>query len=282
MQTAQVIPFRFEAREVRTLLIDDQPWFVAADVSAALEYRIASDMTRNLDDDEKGTQIVRTPGGDQEMLVINESGLYSAILRSRKAEAKRFKKWVTAEVLPAIRKHGRYDDSEGKMNTLIGQTIGTDGFHMLGAIVKGKVSSLPAQAQRRATMKIWSQTHAAFGVRSAADIPADQLDAARNFIAAYHVYEGEYIQAQAKEGGIHLDRYEAQHLYLLMSRFYMAAKHIDVLRIAYQALESEPLKLVHGQLHEGMFSFARLDKRRSEIYGEYCALGMTGGYAMTA
>ncbi|MBN0617429.1 Bro-N domain-containing protein, partial [Pseudomonas aeruginosa] len=75
MQTAQVIPFQFDAREVRTLLIDDQPWFVAADVSCALEYRIAGDMTRNLDDDEKGTQIVRTPGGDQEMLVINESGL---------------------------------------------------------------------------------------------------------------------------------------------------------------------------------------------------------------
>ncbi len=109
MQAAQVLPFHFDTREVRTLLIDDQPWFVAADVSAALEYRIASDMTRNLDDDEKGTQIVRTPGGDQEMLVINESGLYSAILRSRKAEAKRFKKWVTAEVLPAIRKHGRYE-----------------------------------------------------------------------------------------------------------------------------------------------------------------------------
>lgn len=126
MQTAQVIPFQFDAREVRTLLIDDQPWFVAADVSCALEYRIAGDMTRNLDDDEKGTQIVRTPGGDQEMLVINESGLYSAILRSRKAEAKRFKKWVTAEVLPAIRKHGRYEDSSNKMATLVGETIGTD------------------------------------------------------------------------------------------------------------------------------------------------------------
>ncbi|QAY87212.1 phage antirepressor N-terminal domain-containing protein [Pseudomonas arsenicoxydans] len=77
--------------------------------------------------------------------------------------------------------------------TVLGQTIGTDGFHMLGAVVKGKVSSLPVPIQRRATAKIWSQTHAAFGVRSAADIPADQLDAARNFIAAYAVLEGEFI-----------------------------------------------------------------------------------------
>ena len=192
MNTAQVIPFQFDTREVRTMLIDDQPWFVAADVSCALEYRIAGDMTRNLDDDEKDTQIVRTPGGDQEMLVINESGLYSAILRSRKAEAKRFKKWITAEVLPAIRKHGSYADTHNKMGTLIGETIGTNGFNMLGALIKGKVVCLPGQNQRRAISKIWAQTHAAFGVRSAADIPASQLDAARNFIAAYAL-EGEWL-----------------------------------------------------------------------------------------
>ncbi|WP_312151818.1 phage antirepressor N-terminal domain-containing protein [Pseudomonas sp.] len=77
--------------------------------------------------------------------------------------------------------------------TLLGQTIGTDGFHMLGAIVKGKVAALPVPIQRRATAKIWSQVHAAFGVRSAADIPAEHLDGARNFIAAYAVVEGEFV-----------------------------------------------------------------------------------------
>lgn len=77
--------------------------------------------------------------------------------------------------------------------TIMNQTIGTDGFRMLGSIVKGKVASLPAPVQRRATAKIWSQVHAAFGVRSAADIPAERLDGARNFIAAYAVVEGEFI-----------------------------------------------------------------------------------------
>lgn len=77
--------------------------------------------------------------------------------------------------------------------TIMNQTIGTDGFHMLGAIVKGKVASLPVPVQRRATAKIWSQVHAAFGVRSAADIPAEHLDGARNFIAAYAVVEGEFL-----------------------------------------------------------------------------------------
>lgn len=78
------------------------------------------------------------------------------------------------------------------LRTIAGKTIGTDGFHMLGALIKGKVSSLPAPVQRRATAKIWSQTHAAFGVRTATDIPAEQLDAARNFIAAYAL-PGEWI-----------------------------------------------------------------------------------------
>lgn len=84
--------FNFESLDVRTLMIDGQPCFIASDVAAALEYRIAGDMTRNLDADEKGAQIIRTLGGDQEMLVINESGLYSAILRRRRSEARRFKR----------------------------------------------------------------------------------------------------------------------------------------------------------------------------------------------
>ncbi|MCG9076341.1 BRO-N domain-containing protein [Laribacter hongkongensis] len=107
--STELIPFDFEGRPVRVVTdAQGEPWFVAADVAQSLEYRMASDMTRSLDDDEKGTQIVRTPSGNQEMLVINESGLYSAILKSRKPEAKRFKRWVTHEVLPAIRKTGAY------------------------------------------------------------------------------------------------------------------------------------------------------------------------------
>lgn len=111
---SNVIPFKFEASEIRTLVIDDQPWFVASDVALALQYREAKDMTRTLDSDEKGRQIVPTLGGEQVVNVINESGLYSAILRSRKPEAKRFKKWVTAEVLPSIRKTGAYQAANGE------------------------------------------------------------------------------------------------------------------------------------------------------------------------
>ncbi len=216
--TAKVIPFDFESREVRTLLIDDQLWFVASDVALALQYREAKDMTRNLDDDEKGRQIVPTLGGEQTLNVINESGLYSAILRSRKAEAKRFKKWVTAEVLPAIRKHGRYEDKNNQLKTLIGQTIGTDGFRCLGAVIDGKLSKYPAPVRKSIRSHIWSQVHKAFSVVSAQDIPADKMDAARNFIAAYAV-EGEWIgKDEGKEKRFTLTLEQARKVdYLLHS-----------------------------------------------------------------
>jgi len=104
---SNLIPFNFGNEQVR-VLIDDQeePWFVAADICAALT--ISTEQTRRLDDDEKGLRTVQTPGGPQEMGVINESGLYSLILTSRKPSAKKLKKWVTSEVLPAIRKTGGY------------------------------------------------------------------------------------------------------------------------------------------------------------------------------
>ena len=94
---------------VRIIDLDGELWFVASDVASALDYRMASDMTRFLDDDEKGTHNLRTPSGSQDLTIINESGLYSAILKSRKPEAKKFKKWVTSEVLPSIRKTGKYE-----------------------------------------------------------------------------------------------------------------------------------------------------------------------------
>ena len=91
---------------VRTATINGEPWFVANDVCAILE--IDRTQTRRLDDDEKGVYLIHTLGGDQKMSIVNEFGLYSLILRSRKPEAKAFRRWITHEVIPAIRKHGMY------------------------------------------------------------------------------------------------------------------------------------------------------------------------------
>lgn len=92
-----------------------EPWFVASDIAKTLGYRDAEKMTRRLDDDEKGTRSVGTPGGAQQMTVITEAGLYTAILGSKVEGAQRFKRWVTHEVLPSIRKHGGYMAGQEQM-----------------------------------------------------------------------------------------------------------------------------------------------------------------------
>jgi len=109
---ADITPFNFGAHTVRVVAHNDQPWFVATDVANTLGYRSAPDASRHLDDDEKGTQIVRTPGGDQKLTIISESGLYALVLRSRKPEARKFAKWVTSEVLPSIRQTGGYGSQQ--------------------------------------------------------------------------------------------------------------------------------------------------------------------------
>lgn len=105
---ANITPFNFGTHTVRVVTNNNQPWFVATDVATTLGYRNAPDASRHLDNDEKGTQIVRTPGGDQKLTIISESGLYALVLRSRKPEARKFAKWVAREVLPSIRQTGHY------------------------------------------------------------------------------------------------------------------------------------------------------------------------------
>lgn len=92
--------------EVRTILKDGQPWFVAKDISVILGYSDSQAMTRRLDEDESMTD--KLAGMNMNSTLINESGLYNAVLGSNKPQAKQFKKWVTGEVLPTIRKHGAY------------------------------------------------------------------------------------------------------------------------------------------------------------------------------
>jgi prophage antirepressor-like protein len=103
-----IMPFRFEEQAVRTLLIDGDPWFVAKDVCDILGHSNSRMALEMLDEDEKGVSKVYTLGGDQDMNIINESGLYNLIFRSNKPEAKAFRKWVTSEVLPTIRRTGAF------------------------------------------------------------------------------------------------------------------------------------------------------------------------------
>ncbi|MGO5486412.1 phage antirepressor [Selenomonas montiformis] len=98
-----------EFGEVRTTVIDGEPWFVAADVCRALDIGNSRQAMTRLDDDEKNTVILNDGiPGNPEKTVVNEPGLYSLVLGSRKPEAKAFKRWITHEVIPAIRKTGGY------------------------------------------------------------------------------------------------------------------------------------------------------------------------------
>lgn len=97
-----------EFGEVRTLNIENEPWFVAADVCKALDLGNASMTLSRLDDDEKGVSLIDTLGGVQNMVTVNEPGLYTLVLGSRKPEAKAFKRWITHDVIPSIRKNGGY------------------------------------------------------------------------------------------------------------------------------------------------------------------------------
>jgi anti-repressor protein len=106
----EIQPFTFPTtgQTVRTVVINDEPWFVASDLAAILGYRDAFNALRILEEDEKGTHPVSTPGGEQLASVVSEAGLYALALRSTLDNAKPFRRWVTHDVIPAIRKTGSY------------------------------------------------------------------------------------------------------------------------------------------------------------------------------
>lgn len=102
-----------EFGQVRSIIIDGEPWFVGKDIATALGYARPTDAARNnTDSEDKGVSEIATPSGTQKMLIVNESGLYSLIFGSKLESAKKFKRWVTSEVLPSIRKTGTYSNMD--------------------------------------------------------------------------------------------------------------------------------------------------------------------------
>ena len=139
--------FNYNSVEVRTIQNDGEPWFVLKDVCNVLHIGNSRDVVARLDQDEKGVGQIDTLGGKQEMTIINESGLYNVILRSDKPEAKPFRKWVTSEVLPTIRRHGMYatPDTVEKMLADPDTTI-----KLLETIKQERASRLALEAQAEA------------------------------------------------------------------------------------------------------------------------------------
>lgn len=107
-----------EFGEIRTVMIDNEPWFVGKDVAVSLGYKSHNQSLKdNVPEEDRGVSPVMTPSGMQNMVIINESGLYSLIFGSKLESAKKFKRWVTSEVLPQLRKTGSYGMAQLPMST---------------------------------------------------------------------------------------------------------------------------------------------------------------------
>lgn len=113
-----------EFGSVRTLVINNEPWFVGKDIAESLGYTATEKAIRtHIDGDDKGVTEMDTPGGKQKVVIINESGLYSLVLSSKLPSAKKFKRWVTSEVLPALRKTGQYQVKELSGSELMARAL---------------------------------------------------------------------------------------------------------------------------------------------------------------
>ena len=114
-----IVAFKYNEQQVRTIEKNGEPWFVGKDVAEILGYSDTAQAVRtHIDNEDKGVVEMTTPGGKQPVTIINESGLYSLILSSKLPTAKEFKHWVTSEVLPSIRKTGEYKITPAQQNRL--------------------------------------------------------------------------------------------------------------------------------------------------------------------
>ena len=177
----QLSTFNFESKSIRTLAINNEPWFVAKDLCNAINISNYRDAIERLDDDEKGVALTDTLGGKQEMAVVSESGMYTLILRCRDAVKKgsvphRFRKWVTAEVLPAIRKTGKYESK----TTVDDRTGLRNAVNMLVS-KKGIIYS-----------EAYHLIHQRFNVESIEDLTLEQLPQAVEYVHKI-ILEGELI-----------------------------------------------------------------------------------------
>ena len=172
----QVQYFNFNQNAIQVINKDGEAWFIASEVAAMLGYRDSYNMTRILDNDEKGTHNVSTLGGNQDVSVINESGFYHAAFKSRKPEVKPFRKWVTSEVLPTIRKTGGYQ--VGQKTTADDRT----GLRQAVAALVGRKGIDYSSA--------YSMIHQRFNVEAIEDIPAEKLPEAVAYAHALTLHTG--------------------------------------------------------------------------------------------
>ena len=243
---SQLSTFKFESKSICTLAINNEPWFIAKDVCDALKISNVSDALLKLDDDEKATIGLtdsQAGKGAQSISIISESGMYTLILRCRDAVKKgsvphRFRKWVTAEVLPAIRKTGKYeskttvDDRTGlrnAVNMLVSKKglIYSDAYHLI---------------------------HQRFNVESIEDLTLEQLPQAVEYVHKI-ILEGELITdpelpSSEKKFTFEFTEYELQQLAWLWFAFKRGVGTFQHIEKAFNVLGSNMSSQIYGQAYE--------------------------------
>ncbi|TPH00717.1 phage repressor protein/antirepressor Ant [Haemophilus haemolyticus] len=245
-QTKQLSTFNFENQSIRALVINNEPWFIAKDVCDTLKISNVSDALLKLDDDEKATIGLtdsQAGKGAQSISIISESGMYTLILRCRDAVKKgsvphRFRKWVTAEVLPTIRKTGKYeskttvDDRTGlrnAVNMLVSKKglIYSDAYHLI---------------------------HQRFNVESIEDLTLEQLPQAVEYVHKI-ILEGELITeaelpSREKKFSFEFTEYELQELAWLWFAFKRGIGTFQHIEKAFNVLGSNMSGQIYGQAYE--------------------------------
>ncbi|HHF5187524.1 TPA: P22AR C-terminal domain-containing protein [Haemophilus influenzae] len=240
---SQFSTFNFESNSIRTLVINNEPWFVAKDVCDTLKISNISDALLKLDDDEKATIGLtdsQAGNGAQSISIISESGMYTLILRCRDAVKKgsiphRFRKWVTAEVLPTIRKTGKYeskttvDDRTGlrnAVNMLVSKKglIYSDAYHLI---------------------------HQRFNVESIEDLTLEQLPQAVEYVHRI-VLEGELITTPKKDECFNFEftEHELQQLVWAWFALLRGTELCQVLHPALKQIGSHYAASVYGVAYE--------------------------------
>lgn len=187
--------FKFGDSEIRVINRCGEPWFVAKDVCDALTLTNSRKALTALDDDEKGVTLSYTLGGEQNLSIVSESGMYTLVLRCRDAVNKgsvphKFRKWVTAEVLPSIRKTGSYGNTPKAKKALPGK-ITKEQQEAIKQLVMSRGQSLPKEKQAKAMITMWSSLKSHFGC-SYKEISEEQFTEALS-LAARIPLEGEFI-----------------------------------------------------------------------------------------
>ena len=275
---SQLSTFNFESNSIRTLAINNEPWFVAVDICRALNLSSPSMAIANLDDDEKYT-LSLTEGIEgigkqvQELNLVSESGMYTLILRCRDAVKKgsiphRFRKWVTSEVLPTIRKTGKYESK-----TSVNDRTGLRNAVNMLVSKKGLIYS-----------DAYHLVHQRFNVESIEDLTLEQLPQAVEYVHKI-ILEGELITeaelpSREKKFTFEFTEYELQQLIWLWFAFKRGVGTFQHIERAFSVLGSNMSGQIYGQAYEYLSVLRSTNKILNRITQEFEIDPMTNWRAL--